>query len=100
MPAEAPKQPHDVLAHERLAPRHSQFLDAAVNERGTKSVKFFERQQIALWQKRHVFRHAIDAAEVATIRHGHAQILDPSTEGIDQMQRFLWGVYARHRCFS
>ena len=78
------QEPHDVLAHERLAAGDAQFLDAAGDESRAQAVELLERQEVALGQERHVLRHAVDAAEVAAVRHRHAQIGDVAAEGIDE----------------
>ena len=82
--AERAEQPHDVLAHQRLTAGDAQLADAAAHERRAQPVEFFERQKVLLRQERHVLGHAVDAAEVAAVRHRYAQILDAAAEGIDQ----------------
>ncbi len=67
MTSEPFEQPHDVSAHQGFAPCHPQFPDAAGDEHGAKAVQLFQGQEVSFWQKSHVLRHAIHAAEVATV---------------------------------
>ena len=84
MAGKAADQRHDVLAHQRFAAGEAQAADAARNEGGAQAIKLVEAQNLAFRQERLIFRHAIDAAEIAAIGHGHAQIGDRAGEGIDQ----------------
>ncbi len=84
MPPEVFNQRHDAFAHQRLSAREAELLHTLVNKGTAHPVQLLQREQVALGQKRHVLRHAIDAAEVATIRHRHAQIADMPAKGIDQ----------------
>jgi hypothetical protein len=84
MPPHAFNQRHDALAHQRLAARKPDLANALFNEGRTHPVQLFQREQVTLGQKRHVLGHAIDTAEVATIRHRHAQIADMPAEGINE----------------
>ena len=54
------------------------------DEGAAEPVELLERQQVLLRQERHVLRHAVDAAEVAAVRHRDAQIGDRPPERIDQ----------------
>ena len=74
---------HDVLAHQRLAAGEPQLAHAFFHEDGAQPVEFLEAEQIALRQERHVFRHAVSAAEVAAVGDRHAQIRDRAAERID-----------------
>ena len=78
---------HDAAPHQRLAAGEPQLAHAARNERAAQPVQFLERQQVGLRQERHVFRHAVDAAEIAAVGHRHAQIGDRPLERIDQRSR-------------
>ena len=75
---------HDIAPHQRLAACDPQFAHAQPNESAAKAVKLFQSQKIFFGQKRHVFRHAIDAAKIAAIRDGQAQIGDGAGKGINQ----------------
>jgi hypothetical protein len=48
------------------------------------TVEFFEAEKLLLRQKGHVFRHAIDAAKIAAIRHRNADIDDLAPKRIDK----------------
>ena len=54
-----------------------------VDEGRADAVELFQGQQVALGQEGHVLGHAVDAAEIAAIRHRHAQIGDRSAERVD-----------------
>ncbi len=82
---------HDPAAHQRFAAGKPQLSDPACDERAAHPVELFEREQIGLRQEGHVFRHAIDAAKVATIGHRDAQIGDRPPERVDQRGK---------RCFA
>ena len=84
MPPEVFNQRHDALAHQRLAAREAELLHALVDKGAAHPVELFQREQVALGQKRHVLRHAIDTAEIAAIRHRHAQIADMPAKGINE----------------
>ena len=75
---------HDAAAHQRLAAGEAQFAHAARDEGRAQPVELLQREHIGLRQKGHVFRHAIDAAEIAAVGHRDAQIGDGAAERIDQ----------------
>jgi hypothetical protein len=86
---EGTHQAHRVLAHQRLAARDAKLAHALGDERRTQPVEFLERQQIGLRQERHVFRHAVDTAEIASIGDRYAQVRDGALEWVDQSTRLL-----------
>ena len=61
-------------------------------------VELLERQQVGLRQERHVFRHAIDAAEVAAVGHRDAQIGDRAAERVDQRRRASQSPFRSRPC--
>ena len=69
MPREAAHQAHDVLAHQGLSPRQPQLAHAMADEGAAQPVQFLQRQDLRLGQEDHVLGHAIDAAEIAPVRH-------------------------------
>ena len=83
---------HDAAPHQRLATGEPQLSDPACNEGAAQPVEFFERQQVALRQERHVLRHAIDAAKIATIGHRDAQIGDRASERVDERRRRSFAI--------
>ena len=87
MARERPHQRHDAAPHQRLAAGQPQLADAARDEGAAQPVEFLQRQQVGLRQERHVFRHAIDAAEIAAVGHRDAQIGDRPLERVDQRSR-------------
>jgi hypothetical protein len=77
-------QRHDAAPHQRLATGKAQFAHAARDEGAAQPVEFLECEQVRLGQEVHVLGHAVDAAEIAAIRHRHAQIGDRARKRIDQ----------------
>ena len=51
VPRQRSEQPHDVLAHERLAAGDAQLADAAADEGRADAVELLERQQLAARQE-------------------------------------------------
>jgi hypothetical protein len=85
-------QEFDVLAQERLAARQPDFLDAMRDENPRDPLNFLERQQSRVRQELVVLvedfaRHAVDAAEIATICHRNAQIAQRTVKRIGQEPR-------------
>ena len=83
MPAKRAEQRHDVAPHERLAAGEAELSDAEPDEGAAYPVELLKGEQFGFRQKRHLFRHAIDAAEVAAIGDRYAQISDGSSEWVD-----------------
>jgi hypothetical protein len=52
------------------------------DEGRTQAIELFQSQDFRFRQKRHVFRHAVDAAEIAPIRHQDAQIGNGAAERV------------------
>jgi hypothetical protein len=75
-------QRHHVAADQRFAAGEAQFAHALGDEGRAQPVEFLERQQVGLGQECHVFRHAIEAAQIAAIRDRHAQITDGPAERV------------------
>ena len=76
-------QPHQVLAHERLAAGEPDFAHALGDEGGGQPVDLLERKQILPRQERHGLGHAIDAAEIAAVGDRDAQIGDAPAERVN-----------------
>ncbi len=72
MAAECPEQAHDVAPHQGLAAGQAQLAHTEAHEGGAQPVELLEAEDFRLRQKSHVFGHAIDAAEVAAVRHRDA----------------------------
>jgi hypothetical protein len=83
VPRQLAEQVHDVLADEGFPACQTQLANSLVDEGSAETLKLLEGQQVLLRQECHVFRHAIGAAEVAAVRHGHAQVRNLSTERVD-----------------
>ena len=78
---------HDAAPDQRLAAGQAQLAHALGDEGGAQAVEFLQRQHVGLGQERHVFRHAVDAAEVAAVGDRHPQIGDGARKRIDQRPR-------------
>src|SRR5213593_4116930 len=76
MPAEALEQGHDVAAYQRFAAGQAQLAYPQIDECRADAVQLFKAQDLGLGQKGHVFRHAIDAAEVAPVCDRYPEIAD------------------------
>src|SRR5207245_9163153 len=83
MAAERAEQGHDVAPHQRLTAGQAELLDAEPDEGATHAVELFEGQELRFRQKNHLFRHAIDAAEVATVGDRNSQVGDGSSKRVD-----------------
>ena len=83
MPAERAEQGHDVAADQRLAAGQAKLFDAEPDEGAAHPVELLEGQKLGFRQKSHLFRHAIDAAEVAAVGDRYAQIGDGSSKRVD-----------------
>src|SRR5262249_52294160 len=79
---EGTEQFHHVLADQRLAAGQSQLTDAEADEGTAQPVEFLESQDLRFRQEGHVLRHAVDAAEVAAIRHRNTEIADLAAERV------------------
>ena len=93
--AEAAEQRQHALPHQRLPARQADLLDAEVDEGAAKPVEFLERQDLRLRQEGHVFRHAIDAAQVAAVGDRDPEIADGTPERIDHGWRNPPGIGGR-----
>ena len=80
-------QRHHVAPDQRLAAGEPQFFHALGDEGRAQPVEFFQREQIGLGQECHVFRHAIEAAQVAAIGDRYPQIADGPAERIGHRRR-------------
>ena len=87
MPGQAFNQPHDAAPDQGLATGQAQLAHALADEGAAQPVELFQRQQLLLGQEGHLLGHAVDAAEIAAIRHGDAQIGDRPAERVDQRCR-------------
>src|SRR5690606_17033218 len=62
----------------------AQSAHASLDERGAQAIQFLNAEQFCARQKPHALAHAIDAAQIAAIGDGDAQISDGAAEGVDQ----------------
>src|ERR1044072_6290913 len=83
MPADGAEQGHDVAAHQRLAAGEAKFLAPEPDEGATHPVELLKGQELLLGQKGHLFRHAINTAEIAPVGDRYAQIGDRASERVD-----------------
>ena len=80
-------QRHHVAPDQRFAAGQPQLAHALGDEGRTQPVEFLERQQVGLGQEGHVFRHAIEAAQVAAVGDRYPQIADGPAERIGHRTR-------------
>src|SRR5690606_29003516 len=72
-----------VAAHQRLAARDADAPEAHAGHDADDGRDLLVRQQLVTAQPgQPVFGHAVDAAEVALVRDGHAQVLDAPAEPV------------------
>ena len=83
MAPEGAEQGHDVAAHQRFAAGQAQFAHPMADKGAAHPIELFERQQLGFRQKIHLFRHAIDTAEVAAVGDRYAQIADGASKRVD-----------------
>ena len=81
------EQGHDPAPDQGLAAGDAQLARPHPHEGRAQPVELLERQHVRLGQEGHVFRHAIDAAEVAAVGDRHAHVADRPAERIDQRRR-------------
>ena len=75
---------HDVPADEGLAAGNPDLARPHRNESRAEPIQFFKRQELAPRQERHLFRHAVGAAKIATVRHRHANVSDGPSKRVDE----------------
>ena len=75
---------HDAATDQRLSSGDTQLAHAQADEGGGQAVKLLQRQEVGLGQELHVFRHAIDASEIAAVGDRHPQIGDGAGKRVDQ----------------
>jgi len=81
---QAADQGQHILAHQRLTTRQPDLVNTGRDEGGGEAFQFLKRQDFRLGQEGHVFRHAIDAAQIAAISHLDAQIRNVAPERIHE----------------
>src|SRR5438132_4195596 len=96
MTPEGAEQGHYVAAHQRFAAGQAQLSDPEANKRAAHTVELFERQQLGFREKRHLFRHAIDTAEIAAVGDRYAQISDRSSKRVDHAWLVRTAAYLRN----
>src|SRR6476660_6515138 len=83
MPGERPDQPHQILAHQRLAAGKPHFAHALADENAREPIDLLEREHVLPRQEGGGLRHAIDAPEIAAVGDRDAQIGDAPAERVD-----------------
>src|SRR6478672_9128709 len=86
MPRQRLDQSHDIPPYQRLAAGEPELPHPAADEGGGDPVDLLEGQDLLFRQKGHVFRHAVNAAEIATVGHRDPQIGDLAAKRIDQLR--------------
>ena len=82
VPGQALDQLHEAPADQGLAPRQAQLAHPQSDKGGGDPVQFLYGQDLGLGQEDHVLGHAVDAAQVAPVRHRDAQIADRPAERV------------------
>ena len=77
------EQAHYIAAHQGLAPGDPDFGHASADELLRHQCELLEAQELGAWRKVHALRHAVGAAQIATVGDRQAQICDLPTEPVD-----------------
>ncbi len=72
----------DALAYQRLATGEANLLHPQADEDARDALQLLQTEHLLARQEGHVLGHAVDAAEVATVGHRHAQVVDLAVVGI------------------
>ena len=83
MPRRAREQLMMFLRTSGSPPVRRSFFTPLADKSAAQPVQFLQRQDFRFWQKRHVFRHAVDAAEIAAVGDRNAEIGDGTAERIE-----------------
>src|SRR5207237_1358331 len=70
--------------HQRPAAGQPELTHPHSDEETAQPVKLLQSDEIGLRQERHILPHAVDAAEITTVRDRDAEISDRARERIDQ----------------
>ena len=81
---DAPHQFDDVPAHRRLAAGQPNLAHAQPGRRLHDKDDFIILQKFSAWLELHLFRHAVDTAQIADIGQGNAQVVNPSSKRVVQ----------------
>jgi hypothetical protein len=84
MPGQGTEQPHDVAADEGLPAGDAYLARPHLDERRAEAIQLLKRQEFASGQKRHLLRHAVGAAKIATICDRHANVSDRSSKRVHE----------------
>jgi len=90
MARERADQRHHVASDQRFAAGQPQFPHTLGDEGRAKPVELFEREQVGLGQECHVFRHAIEAAQIAAVGDRNPQITDGPAEWVGHRTGRRW----------
>src|SRR5262249_59112816 len=83
-PAGHPHRPVRAGAHQRLPAGEAEFVDPQRRGHADEVGDLLEGEQFAPVEEHHLLRHAVDAAEVAAVRHADAQVVVSAAEGVDE----------------
>jgi hypothetical protein len=82
----------DPPPHERFATGQADAANTARDKTFGQFGHFLDAEHCRLGQKLHVLGHAISAAQVASVGHGQAQVIDPAAMSVDQRRRWNGGL--------
>ena len=73
-----------VLPHQRLAAGEPHLVHSQSRRDAHERGDLFKTEQFGPVEERHLFGHAVGAAEVAPVGHGDAEVVMPPAEGIHE----------------
>ena len=77
-------QPRQVAADQRLAPGQPDLVDPQRHHDPHEPLDLLEAQELAPRQELRILRHAVDAADVAPIRHADPQVVVHPAKRVDE----------------
>jgi hypothetical protein len=78
-------QLHNVLPHQRFAAGNADLVDTEFDEGASDAFHFLQRQQLRARHEFHLFGHAVNAAQVATVGNRQAHVADRAAEAVDEL---------------
>src|ERR1019366_7553999 len=83
-PGEVAHDVHEIGARRRLSARDADLLDAEIREEARRAADLLAREKVRQRPELLVLRHAVDAAEVAAVRHGDPNVGDAASVPVDE----------------
>ena len=92
---EVAKQLHDILPYQRFAAGDANLVDAELDEGTADAFHFFQRQQLRARHELHLFRHAVNAAQIAAVGDRQTDVADVATETVEAEK--FWAAEEYHQ---